>query len=235
MTDRVIAFLTFSISRASLCSISINCVDARKVFTRLKITNLSNVAMTKLHNNIPPDGNHRKTVDDTHSEPQDDQSRHKFSECSKPNEKEAIHLEQLLTFERKKLALSQVRAAAAAKMIKSGRTEKGSMSTGSLTIENIFHLPMQKMVMVEPLSGKHATALHIKKLEHQLLKNTKVLQNELCLQEVARVQEVGTVRNKVTIKAYKNNKNKKLWRQRQGVLSWRLQRWPPSCGHLREQ
>jgi hypothetical protein len=67
-----------------------------------KITNLSNVAMTKPPNIILPDGNHRKTVDDTHNETQDNQMRLKFSECSRPNEKEAIHLEQLLTDERKK-------------------------------------------------------------------------------------------------------------------------------------
>jgi hypothetical protein len=77
------------------------------------------VAITKPHNNIPPDGNHRKTVDDTHDGTQDDLTRLKLSECSKPNEKEAIHfLEQLLTDERKKSALSEVRAGAAAKTIK---------------------------------------------------------------------------------------------------------------------
>jgi hypothetical protein len=43
--------------------------------------------MTKPPNNITPDGNHRKTVDDAHSEPQDDQTRLKLSECSRPNKK----------------------------------------------------------------------------------------------------------------------------------------------------
>jgi hypothetical protein len=110
---------------------------------------------------------------------------------------------------------------------------KGSMPiTGSLTIENIFLLPMQKMGMVEPLFDNQATALHIKKLEPQLLKNTNVLQNKLRLQEVAHAQEVGTVRNKATIssQSIQKNKNKikKWWRQRQGVLSRMLQRRPPS-------
>jgi hypothetical protein len=75
--------------------------------------------MTKPPNNIPPDGNHRKNVDDTHDETQDDQTRLKLSECSRPNKKEAIRLEQLLTDKRKKSAPSEVRAGAAAKMIKS--------------------------------------------------------------------------------------------------------------------
>jgi hypothetical protein len=66
------------------------------VFTRLIITQLSKVAMMKLPNNIPPDGNHHKTIDDTHDQTQDDQLHHKLSECSRPNEKEAILLEQLL-------------------------------------------------------------------------------------------------------------------------------------------
>jgi hypothetical protein len=42
---------------------------------------------------------------------------------------------------------------------------------------------MQKLAMVEPLFDSQATALHIKELERQLLKNTKMLQNELSLQE----------------------------------------------------
>jgi hypothetical protein len=65
------------------------------------------------------------------------------------------------------------------------------------------------MVIVAPVFDNQATALHIKKFEHQLLKYTKVIQNELHLQEVAHAQEVGTIWNKVTIKAYKKSKNKK--------------------------
>jgi hypothetical protein len=75
--------------------------------------------MTKPPNNIPLNGNYRKTVDDTHNEPQDDQTLLKLSECSRPNEKEDIHLEQLLADERKKSALSEVRAGAATKNVKS--------------------------------------------------------------------------------------------------------------------
>jgi hypothetical protein len=86
--------------------------------------------MTTPNNNIPPDGNHRKTVDDIDSEPVDDRTGHQMSERSTPNEKKTVHLEQLLTIEIKKSALSQIRAAAAAKTIKSlkGRLQSSDAS-----------------------------------------------------------------------------------------------------------
>jgi hypothetical protein len=91
----------FDFNGLSSRSLSTNCVEARKVFTRLIITKVSNVAMMKSPKKIPPDDNYGKTVNDTHDGTQDDQSCHKLSECSRLNKKEVNHSEQLLTDERK--------------------------------------------------------------------------------------------------------------------------------------